>query len=137
MKTHWSFWLVGIIALLWNAGGTANMFMQMNPEALSQMPESHQAIVDARPSWATIAFGVSVIGGVIGAVLYLMKKQAAIIVFAISLIGALVVTTQTVISNDIFSAPLNLTTGEFIMIIIGPIAAAALFTWAAKHHLST
>lgn len=132
MKTHWSFWLIGIFALLWNAGGTMNLFMQMNPEALSQMPESHQAIANTRPLWGTAAFAVSVIGGLIGAILLLLKKPFASTLFMLSAIGALVVTVQTLISNNVFAAPIGLSAGEFVMVIIGSTAAALLFWFYSK-----
>lgn len=85
---HWSFWLVGAVAVVWNAMGCVNFLSQMNAEAVSAMPESYRAIVEARPAWATVAFAVAVFGGVLGGLLLLLKKSAAYYVFVASLIGA-------------------------------------------------
>jgi len=37
-------WIVGIIALVWHGMGSMNLMMQLSPEMLVKMPESHQAI---------------------------------------------------------------------------------------------
>ena len=34
---HWSFWLIGAVALVWNAMGVANIFMQMNPVVVAAL----------------------------------------------------------------------------------------------------
>ena len=39
-KVHWSFWVVGAIALIWNALGVVNYFAQMNPDVLAQYRET-------------------------------------------------------------------------------------------------
>ena len=32
---HWSFWTIGIVALIWNVMGVINFFAQMNADALA------------------------------------------------------------------------------------------------------
>ena len=51
---HRSFWLIGAVALVWNAMGVVNIFMQMNPDVLATYPESHRAIVASRSGWTAI-----------------------------------------------------------------------------------
>ena len=46
---HWSFWVIGAIALIWNIMGAINFFMQMNPEILAEYRDSERAIVEGRP----------------------------------------------------------------------------------------
>ncbi len=60
---HWSFWLIGAVALIWNVVGVINFFMQMNPDVLAAYRESERAIVEGRPAWATGAFAIAVFGG--------------------------------------------------------------------------
>lgn len=35
IKAHWSFWLISILLLAWNAMGALNFIMQMSPEMVS------------------------------------------------------------------------------------------------------
>jgi Na+/proline symporter len=66
-SVHWSFWAVGIVALIWNVLGVINFFAQMNPDVLAAYRESERAIVEGRPAWATAAFAIAVFGGALGA----------------------------------------------------------------------
>ncbi len=63
---HWSFWIIGAVALIWNVMGVINYLVQMNADALAAYPESHRAIVEGRPAWATGAFAISQFGGALG-----------------------------------------------------------------------
>ena len=63
---HWSFWLISIIALLWNVMGSINFFMQMNADIVAGLPETHRAIIEGRPLWATAGFALAVFGGALG-----------------------------------------------------------------------
>ena len=67
--------------------GCINFLSQMNAEAVSAMPEAYRAIVEGRPTWATVAFAIAVFGGVLGGLLLLLKKSAAYYVFIASLLG--------------------------------------------------
>ena len=42
---HWSFWVIGAVALIWNVMGAVNFFVQMNPDVLAAYRESERAIV--------------------------------------------------------------------------------------------
>ena len=89
-RPHWSFWVIGIIALVWHLMGSMNFVMQMNRSAVANMPESFRVVIEGRPLWATAAFAVAVFGGAIGSVLLLLRKPAAIFLFIASLLGVLV-----------------------------------------------
>jgi uncharacterized membrane protein len=49
VAVHWSFWVIGIVLLVWNLMGVINFFMQMNTDAIASFPESHRAIIEGRP----------------------------------------------------------------------------------------
>lgn len=87
-----SFWVVAVLALLWNLLGVAMFAMQMmmTPEALAAMPAEQRQVYEATPSWLNIAFAVAVFGGVLGALGLLLKKRWAVLFFTLSLIGLLV-----------------------------------------------
>lgn len=89
-SVHWSFWVIGALALVWNGMGVLNYLMQTNPDALAAMPEAQRAMIESRPSWATWAFAVAVFAGTIGCLLLLLRKSTAYYLFIVSLIGMIV-----------------------------------------------
>ena len=92
---HWSFWAIGAVALIWNALGSMNYIMQMNPDTLADYPEAARTLVEGRPAWATGAFAIAVFGGALGCLLLLLRKSAAYYVFIASLIGVIVTNIHT------------------------------------------
>ena len=88
-KPHWSFWVIGALALLWHGMSIMNFVMQLDPETVATMPENYQAIVESRPAWATAAFGIAAFGGAIGSLLLLLRNRAASRLFVVSLVAAL------------------------------------------------
>ena len=95
VKSHWSFWLICIVALIWSVMGCINFLMQMNPDMLVNYPEVAQSIITSRPLWATVAFAVAVFGGALGDVLLLLKKSIARYLFIASLVGVIVTSIHT------------------------------------------
>ena len=87
---HWSFWVNGVVTLIYNLMGVANYFVQMNADALASFPEHYRSIIEGRPAWATVAFAIAVFGGSLGCVLLLLRKPAAFYVFIASLLGVAV-----------------------------------------------
>ncbi|MBZ0127907.1 MAG: hypothetical protein K8F59_02205 [Rhodobacteraceae bacterium] len=100
-KPHWSFWLIGIVALTWNLLGVANFVWQMTPDALASYPKAERAIIENRPLWATLGFGLAVIAGSLGCLLLLLRKSAANGFFAATLIGVIVTVLHTLIAVGI------------------------------------
>ena len=132
MKQHWSFWLIWIVGLLWNAGGATNYVLQTNPEIVSAMPASHQAIVIGRPAWATGGFAIGVFGGVIGCVLLMLLNRSALYVFLVSLVGIVVTVIHTLrlaVSGVEFGA------AELFLIAAMPVLVAIGLLAYAKHAL--
>lgn len=85
------FWIVGILALLWNLIGLMAFVaqMMMTEQALAALPEAQQEIYRNIPVWVKIAFGLAVIGGTVGCILLLMRNKLAVPVLALSLLGVL------------------------------------------------
>lgn len=86
-KPHFSFWIFAAVGLLWNLMGCLNYIMQANADAVAQMPELYQAIIAARPAWATAAFAIAVFGGAVGCILLLLRRRVASAAFVVSLIA--------------------------------------------------
>ena len=126
---HWSFWLVCILALLWNVGGAINYIMQTNLEIVSKLPESHRAIIEGRPIWATGGFAIGVFGGAIGCLLLLFKKSYALYIFIISLLGIFTTMVHTI---NVAASKISFSIGEILVMIVVPIIVAALLVWYSK-----
>jgi hypothetical protein len=86
-KPHFSFWIFAAVGLLWNLMGCLNYIMQANADVVGQMPELYQAIIAARPAWATAAFAIAVFGGAVGCILLLLRRRVAAAAFVVSLIA--------------------------------------------------
>ncbi len=126
VRVHWSFWVIGAIALIWNVLGAINFFAQMNPDMLAAYRESERAIIEGRPAWATIAFAIAVFGGALGCVLLLLKKSAAFYLFIASLLGVIVTMMHTL------GAGIDFGLGEILGIILMPLVLAAFLIWYSK-----
>ena len=126
VSVHWSFWLIGAVALVWNAMGVVNIFMQMNPVVLATYPESHRTIVASQTGWIAASVTIAIFGGALGCVLLLLRKAGAIYLFFASLIGTIVVVAHTL------SLPVDLSSSDMVMIIVMPVVVAALLAWYSK-----
>lgn len=84
-----SFWVIGILALLWNLMGLAAFFFDMtiSAEAIEAMEPIMQELYATTPLISKVGYGVATICGVLGCVLLLLRKNLALPVFILSLIG--------------------------------------------------
>lgn len=127
---HWSFWAIGVFALLWNGLGAVNYVMQMNADDVATMPETHQAIINTRPAWATGGFAIGVFVGALGGALLLMRRSAAFHMFVASLIGVLVTMIHTVkVANSV----IDFSRAEIFVMIVLPVIVAAFLVWYTRH----
>lgn len=83
------FWIVSVIALLWNLIGVAAYLGQayMTDEDLAALPETQKALYAVQPAWVTGAFAIAVWGGLLGCIALLLRRGWAHPVFLISLLG--------------------------------------------------
>ena len=127
-SVHWSFWVIGAVALIWNGMGVLNYFMQMNADALAAYPEAERAIVEGRPAWATGAFAIAVFGGTLGSLLLFLRKSASYYVLIASLLGVVVthIHTLRVASSAIDFGP------AVISAISMSVVVAAFLIWYSK-----
>ncbi|NNL33505.1 MAG: hypothetical protein HKO80_09900 [Flavobacteriaceae bacterium] len=84
------FWIIGIVALLWNAMGVLNYLaqaydMEMATEKLSA---EQIAFMDALPAWNTALFAIAVFAGLAAALAFLMRKKLAVTLFIVSFVAA-------------------------------------------------
>lgn len=86
------FWIIGIVALIWNLMGVFAYLQNayMSAEDFAALPTEQQALLENVPAWVTGAFAIAVFGGALACILLLMRKKLATIIFLVSLIGIIV-----------------------------------------------
>lgn len=86
------FWVVAILALLWNGIGVAAYFAQvtMSEQQFAALPQVEQQLLAAQPFWYTAAFAIAVFAGLVGSLLMLMRKRLAVRMFLLSLLAVIV-----------------------------------------------
>ena len=86
------FWVVSVLALVWNLLGVMAYIMQvtMSPEALQALPENERTLMESVPMWVTSAFAIAVWGSTLGSILLLMRKKIATPVLILSFMAILV-----------------------------------------------
>lgn len=89
MKTPVHLWIIGVIALIWNAGGAYDYVMtQFQDEAyLAMLTDAQRAFLDTVPIWFEAAWAVGVWFSVLGSVLLLLRSRFADAVFGLSFLG--------------------------------------------------
>ena len=92
IKVPTSFWIIAVIALLWNLMGLAAFFsdVMMSAETLAALPEAQQELYNNNPSWLKVIYGIATIGGTLACIGLLMRKSWCVILFLVSLIAVLV-----------------------------------------------
>jgi len=91
------FWIVSILALLWNLMGVMSYLGQayMTDDMKAEYTSDQLALMDSTPAWATAAFAIAVWGGLLGCIAILLRKKWAIPVLMLSLICILVQMTYS------------------------------------------
>lgn len=93
VKTPWHVWLVGVVGILWNAFGCWDYTMtQLKGEEHLRsfgMTDAQIAYFDAMPAWTHGVWAIGVWGGLLGAVLILLRRKLAMPVFVVSFLGFL------------------------------------------------
>ncbi len=86
------FWIVSILALLWNLMGViAYLTMAFATEEMiaSLSPEQQSEFLFEYPAWVTAAFALAVFSGFLGCIALLIRKKWAYGLFVVSAIAAI------------------------------------------------
>ena len=132
------FWVISIIALLWYLMDVSAFFMRvlMTDDAISAMAEDQQHLYRDMPLWVNVVFAGEVFGGALGCVGLLLKKQWALPLFVVSILGVLCQTFYVYFLSDaisIMGAPAVVMPLVAILISIGMIVLAKSAT--SRHWL--
>lgn len=86
------FWLVAIIAFIWNLFGVLAYIgsVTLSPEELEAMSEAEKTLRESTPSWAVAAFASATCLGFLGSLLLLLRKALAEKVLIASFLAVLV-----------------------------------------------
>jgi hypothetical protein len=117
------FWIVSILALIWNAMGVMQYLGQAyNTESFREQYTTEQLeIMSNTPSWAIAAFAIAVFAGLLGSFALLLRKKWAYSLFLISLIGVVVQMIHNLFivkSVDIYGPAAAIMTGMILIFAI-------------------
>jgi hypothetical protein len=95
-RTPWHLWAMGIFALLWSAMGALDYVMTQtgNEAYLSGFTPEQITFFTGFPAWVDATWAIAVWGGVLGALLLLLRRRYAVWVFLASLIAMTITAFQ-------------------------------------------
>jgi hypothetical protein len=103
-KPNTFFWIIGILALLWNIIGVylwLYEYFLMTQEMRAALPPEQVEIMANAPSWSMYVYAIAVISGLLASVLLLLRKKLAVGVFMLSLLAVLVLQLYWIFAMDI------------------------------------
>jgi hypothetical protein len=129
-KTPWHISAVGILTLLWNGSG-AYTIMMAQAGRLANISADEAAYYAAQPSWFVVATDIALAAAVAAGVALLLRRRAAVWLFALSL-SAIVVTNAYDLAAG--TSRTLVSQGALVLtLIIATIAALQLlYSWAMQ-----
>lgn len=127
------FWIIGIIALIWNGMGVdAYINQAYQTERYKAMYSEEQLeMISNLPSWYTAVFAIAVFSSFVGCILFLLRKKQAISLLFLGLIAVIIQTGYNLFLNpgkDVYGAM------EYSMLVMIPLFALFIY-WYAKSAL--
>ena len=115
-------WIVGVLALLWNAMGAFDYLMTQteNEAYMGQFTPEQLEFFYGFPTWLVAFWALAVWGAVLGSILLIMRKKLAVQVFLASFVCMCV----TAVHNYVF------TNGLEVMGAFGAVFSALIFVFA-------
>jgi uncharacterized membrane protein len=112
------FWVVSVLALLWNLIGASAYLQQafMTIDDLAKMSQEERFLFESQPAWVTGSFAVAVWGGLLASLFLLARKKWAYTLFIISLLGLLAQQTYIYFLSN--SLEVYGTAGLFMPVVI-------------------
>lgn len=125
------FWVISVLALLWNGAGVMAYLGRAfaTDEMIAALPKEQQAeFLAEHPAWYTAAFALAVFCGALGCIALLIRKKWAHTLFIVSALGAIV-------QHAYIFMNVELTTADMVMPIM-VIAVCLFLIWFAKNSIS-
>lgn len=129
------FWIVAVLALLWNLFGVAMFYMQysMTPEQLAQLPEAQRTVQQGLPAWLYAVNGIAVVLGTVGSLLLLLGRRLALPMFWLSFIAVVVMFAYCLFPGRMIEL---LGAAQALPMPIVVTVVAALLVWFARRSIA-
>ena len=101
-RTPWHLWVIGIVALLWNAVGDFDYLatkLQLEPY-MSNFSQEQLEYFYGFPAWAVACWAVGVWGALLGSLALLLRKSFAVWLFGASILGMVGTTVYNFVLSD-------------------------------------
>ena len=101
-KAPWHLWVVGVLSMLWDAGGAMDFTLTQarNEAYMKAFTPEQLAYFYGFPLWVVASWGIATWGSLLGSVVLLCRKSLAVHVFLVSLNAMGLTTSHTfVLSN--------------------------------------
>jgi hypothetical protein len=92
-KPSIGFWVIAALFLLWNVIGCGLYLVEVTMTDAQYAEAYGEAMAAARdfyPAWAVAAYAVAVWGGLLGAILLLLRRGLSVTLFSLSVIAAVI-----------------------------------------------
>ncbi|MEJ2402277.1 MAG: hypothetical protein P8Y52_12925 [Xanthomonadales bacterium] len=102
ISTPWHLWVIGIIALLWNAVGAFDyLATKLQYEAyMSAFSQEQLDYFYGLPTWVVACWAVGVWGALLGSLALLLRKAWAVWLFGASILGMAGTTIHNFVLTD-------------------------------------
>jgi hypothetical protein len=129
-RAPWHLWVIGVIALLWNAIGANDYIMTetKNQRYMSGFTPEQLAFFYGLPAWVVAAWAIGVWGGVLGSLLLLFRRRLAVWVFLVSLLGVVVTAFHNFVLSNVMSVMGGASAVVFMAVIF--LIALGLYLYA-------
>ena len=89
VRTPVHLWIVGVLALVWNGFGCFDYLMTQtrNADYLAHFTDPQRVYFESFPLWMEAMWAIGVWGGLLGALLLLLRSRWAVLAFGLSLLG--------------------------------------------------
>ena len=128
MKAPWHLWVVGILALLWNAGGAFDyVATQLSLDwYVSNMPPEMKGYIEAYPATLVAIWALAVWLPVIAALPLLLRRAGAVHVFFLALVLVLLAGAWNYLLAD---PPLTEVAGQGVFFFWIAVVILAALQW--------
>jgi len=124
------FWIVGILAFLWNLMGVGSYIA--DKYGMIELTAAQQELSNITPAWSTAAYAIAVWGGAIGCLGLLLRKKWARTLLLLSLLGVIANQVYMFFLSDTFEVYGATEMGLQIVVLVIAIALVYLAGMAQR-----